>query len=247
MLFISCFLLFVVYLFFFVFFFKQKSAYELLISDWSSDVCSSDLDACLARIAALNHRLQAFQVVDADRARQAARAVDELLAAGTDLGPLMGVPIAVKDIIAVEGLPTSNGSKLPSEHLTGPEGPLVGQLKAAGCVILGKTRTVEFALGATGVNEARGTPWNPWDATVHRFPGGSSSGSAVAVAAGLFGFALGTDTGGSIRIPARFCGLFGHTTTIGLWQTAGAFPLSPTSDPIEIGRASCRERVCPYV
>src|SRR3546814_10095764 len=110
-------------------------------------------DACLARIAALNHRLQAFQVVDADRARQAARAVDELLAAGTDLGPLMGVPIAVKDIIAVEGLPTSNGSKLPSEHLTGPEGPLVGQLKAAGCVILGKTRTVEFALGAPGVNE----------------------------------------------------------------------------------------------
>src|SRR3546814_9102651 len=78
------------------------------ISDWSSDVCSSDLFV----------------------ARQAARAVDELLAAGTDLGPLMGVPIAVKDIIAVEGLPTSNGSKLPSEHLTGPEGPLVGQLKA---------------------------------------------------------------------------------------------------------------------
>lgn len=189
-------------------------------------------EACLARIAALNHRLQAFQLVDAERARQAARAVDGLLAAGTDLGPLMGVPLAVKDIIAVDGLPTSNGSKWPSEDLTGPEGPLVKQLKAAGCVILGKTKTVEFALGATGVNEARGTPWNPWDASVHRFPGGSSSGSAVAVAAGLCGFALGTDTGGSIRIPASFCGLFGHKTTVGLWPTSGVFPLSPTLDSI---------------
>ncbi len=189
-------------------------------------------EACLARIAALNGRLGAFQVVDAERARQAARAVDGLLAAGTDLGPLMGVTLAVKDIIAVDGLPTTNGSLYPTEHLTGPEGPLVGQLKAAGCVILGKTKTVEFALGATGVNEARGTPWNPWDAGTHRFPGGSSSGSAVAVAAGLCGFALGTDTGGSIRIPASFCGLFGHKTTVGLWPTKGAFPLSPTLDSI---------------
>src|SRR3546814_11983262 len=102
------------------------------ISDWSSDVCSSDLFV----------------------ARQAARAVDELLAAGTDLGPLMGVPIAVKDIIAVEGLPTSNGSKLPSEHLNGPEGPLVGQLKAAGCVILGK-RSEERRVGKECVSTCR--------------------------------------------------------------------------------------------
>jgi len=189
-------------------------------------------EACLARIAALNPKLDAFELVDAERARQAARGIDALYAAGTDLGPLMGVPLAVKDIIAVDGLPTTNGSRYPSAHITGPEGPLIHLLKAAGCIILGKTRTVEFALGATGVNEARGTPWNPWDSTVHRFPGGSSSGSAVAVAAGLCGFALGTDTGGSVRIPASFTGLFGHKTTVGLWPTTGVFPLSPTLDSI---------------
>ncbi|MEQ8815563.1 MAG: amidase [Thalassobaculum sp.] len=190
------------------------------------------VEACLARIAALNPRLNAFELVDGERARQAARGIDALYAAGTDLGPLMGVPLAVKDIIAVDGLPTSNGSLYPTAHLTGDEGPLIRQLKAAGCIVIGKTRTVEFALGATGVNEARGTPWNPWDAGVHRFPGGSSSGSAVAVASGLCGFALGTDTGGSIRIPASFTGLFGHKTTVGRWPTEGVFPLSPTLDSI---------------
>ncbi|NQW11945.1 MAG: amidase [Alphaproteobacteria bacterium] len=187
---------------------------------------------CLARIAALDPRLGAFQLVDGERALAAARAIDALLAAGTDLGPLMGVPIGMKDIIAVDGLPTTNGSLHPTEDLTGPEGTIVHRLKAAGCIIVGKTKTVEFALGATGVNEARGTPWNPWDAHSHRIPGGSSSGSAVATAAGLCGFALGTDTGGSVRIPACFNGLFGHKTTVGLWPTDGVFPLSPTLDSI---------------
>lgn len=189
-------------------------------------------EACLARIEALNPRLDAFQLVDGERALSAARAIDALLASGTDLGPLMGVPIGVKDIIAVEGLPTTNGSLHPSEDLTGPEGTIVHRLKAAGCIVLGKTKTVEYALGATGVNEARGTPWNPWDPHSHRIPGGSSSGSAVATASGLCGFALGTDTGGSVRIPACFNGLFGHKTTVGLWPTDGVFPLSPTLDSI---------------
>lgn len=189
-------------------------------------------EACLARIAALDPKLGAFQLVDGDRARTAAAALDALLASGIDLGPLMGVPIGVKDIIAVEGLPTTNGSLFETAHITGPEGTIVQRLKEAGCVILGKTKTVEFALGATGVNEARGTPWNPWDANIHRIPGGSSSGSAVATAAGLCAFALGTDTGGSIRMPASFCGLYGHKTTVGLWPTDGVFPLSPTLDSI---------------
>lgn len=192
----------------------------------------STTQACLDRIAALNPRLDAFQLVDGERALAAAAAIDALLAAGTDLGPLMGVPIGVKDIIAVEGLPTTNGSKHPSADLTGPEGTIIHRLKAAGCIVLGKTKTVEFALGATGVNEARGTPWNPWDAYNHRIPGGSSSGSAVATAAGMCGFALGTDTGGSVRIPACYNGLFGHKTTVGLWPTDGVFPLSPTLDSI---------------
>jgi len=189
-------------------------------------------EACLARIEALNPKLDAFQVVDAERARETAAAIDALLANGTDLGPLMGVAIGVKDIMAVDGLPTTNGSLYDTADITGPEGPIVQQFKQAGCIILGKTKTVEFALGATGVNEARGTPWNPWDNAVHRIPGGSSSGSAVATAAGLCGFALGTDTGGSVRIPAAFCGLFGHKTTVGLWSTEGVFPLSPTLDSI---------------
>lgn len=186
--------------------------------------------ACLERIEQLNPALDAFQQVGAERAIEQARAIDGLLASGTDLGALMGVPIAVKDIIAVEGFPTTNGSRYPSESLTGPEGELIKRLKRAGCVILGKTKTVEFALGATGVNEARGTPWNAWDAENHRIPGGSSSGSAVATAAGLCGFALGTDTGGSVRIPACYNGLFGHKTSMGLWPTNGIFPLSATLD-----------------
>ena len=108
----------------------------------------------------------------------------------------------------------------------------MSRLRRAGCVILGKTKTVEFAFGAVGTNAVRGTPRNPWDAEVERIPGGSSSGSAVAVAAGLCAFAVGSDTGGSVRLPAALCGVFGLKTTVGLWATDGVFPLSPTFDSI---------------
>ena len=195
----------------------------------SSEAATS---AYLDRIDALDKKLGAYQHVARQSALETAGAIDELLAAGTDLGPMMGVPIAIKDIYAVEGMPTTNGSLIETDHITGPEGTFVRGLKQAGCVILGKTKTVEFALGVTGVNEARGTPWNPWDASNKRIPGGSSSGSAVATAAGLCAFAMGSDTGGSIRIPACFNGLFGLKTSIGLWPTDGVFPLSPTLDTI---------------
>ena len=188
--------------------------------------------AALGRIEVLEPHLKAFECVDETRAINTAKSLDQLLANGTDLGPLMGVTIAVKDIIAVDGMPTTNGSNYSAAHLTLSEGTLIKQLRAAGCVILGKTKTVEFALGGTGINESRGTPWNPWDAKQHRIPGGSSSGSAVAVAAGLCGFALGTDTGGSVRIPACYNGLMGHKTTVGLWPTDGIFPLSATFDSV---------------
>lgn len=215
----------------------QKDYFEHGIAAYAQDLrdgtvtATAAMKACLARIAAYD-KLDAFQVVDGERALKAAKAIDALLASGIDLGPLMGVPVGVKDIIALDGLPTTNGSRMKSDHLTGPEGPVMHALKAAGCIPIGKTKTVEFALGATGVNEARGTPWNPWDAHTHRIPGGSSSGSAVATAAGLCGFALGTDTGGSVRIPACFTGIFGHKTTVGLWPTDGVFPLSPSLDSI---------------
>lgn len=187
---------------------------------------------CLERIEALNSKLQAWQHLDAEGALATANSLDQLLASGTDLGPLMGVPIGVKDIITVDGMPVTNGSLSETGHLNGPEGRLIKSLRQHGLVILGKTKTVEFALGATGVNEARGTPQNPWDLEQHRIPGGSSSGSAVATATGMCAFALGTDTGGSVRIPACYNGVFGHKTTLGLWPTDGVFSLSSTLDSI---------------
>ena len=188
--------------------------------------------AYLGRIAALEPLLGAFEYVAWDRAPAAARALDSLLAAGTDLGPLMGVPVAIKDLFTVEGMPTTAGSNLDVGALIGPEGSFVKALRKAGCVIVGKTKTVEFALGGAGTNAVRGTPWNPWDAATHRAPGGSSSGSAVATAAGLSAFAIGSDTGGSVRSPAAWCGVFGLKTTAGLWPTDGVFPLSRTLDTI---------------
>ncbi|MBT5263923.1 MAG: amidase [Rhodospirillaceae bacterium] len=209
------------------------------IATYAQDLRSGETSATavtrdfLDRIERLNPKLDAYQYVADEQAMAQAEAIDKHLAAGTDLGPLMGVPVAIKDIVAVDGMPTTNGSYYaPSIEVTGPEGTYVHRLKQAGCIILGKTKTVEFALGATGVNEARGTPWNPWDSHAHRTPGGSSSGSAVATASGLAAFGLGSDTGGSVRIPAAFNGLFGHKTSIGLLPTDGVFPLCPTLDTL---------------
>jgi aspartyl-tRNA(Asn)/glutamyl-tRNA(Gln) amidotransferase subunit A len=180
----------------------------------------------------LDPALGAFQHVAAERAIATARAMDQLLASGVDLGPLMGAPIAVKDLFAVNGMPTTAGSKLEVSDIIGDEGSFVKRLKKAGCVILGKTKTVEFAFGITGVSTPRGTPWNPWDARTQRLPAGSSSGSAVAVAAGLCAWAVGSDTGGSVRVPAALCGIFGLKTTFGLWPTDGVCPLAPNLDTI---------------
>lgn len=194
--------------------------------------CEAATRAYLDRIDAVDGRLGAYQHVSHDSALATARAMDALLAAGTDLGTLMGVPVAVKDLLVVDGMPTTAGSRLDiSDHL-GPEGPVVAGLRRAGCIILGKTKTVEFAFGVTGVSEPLGTPWNPWDAQVQRLPGGSSSGSGVATAAGLCAFAIGTDTGGSVRIPAALNGVFGLKTSIGRWATDGVFPLAPHLDTV---------------
>ncbi|OZI53643.1 amidase [Bordetella genomosp. 5] len=167
------------------------------------------VQAYLERIGQLDDQLRAYTHVDADSALRAAAGLDALLAGGIDLGPLMGVPVAVKDVLAVTGMPTRVGSDVEVDDLVGVEGGFVGRLRRAGCVILGKTQTVEFALGSAGTNYRRGTPRNPMDSLHYRVPGGSSSGSAVAVAAGLCAMAVGTDTGGSVRGPAAFCGIFG--------------------------------------
>jgi aspartyl-tRNA(Asn)/glutamyl-tRNA(Gln) amidotransferase subunit A len=197
--------------------------------------------AYLARIQALDPHFGAFELVDSANAIATARAHDRLLASGTDLGPLMGVPVGVKDIVAVKGAPTRAGSKLDVADLIGGEGAFVAALKRAGTVIVGKTKTAEFAIGRGGANAVRGTPKNPWARDDHVIPGGSSSGSGVAVAAGLCAFAIGSDTGGSVRLPATHCGIFGLKTTKGLWPTDGVFPLSPTLDTLGLLTASAAD------
>jgi aspartyl-tRNA(Asn)/glutamyl-tRNA(Gln) amidotransferase subunit A len=182
----------------------------------------------LERITGDGRVLDAFTCVDAEGALNAARAVDLHLAARTDLGPLMGVPIALKDLYATSGLPMTAGSRLDVADLVPPEGTIVRALKRGGAVVLGKTRTTEFAFGA--YNPTHATPRNPADRVTHRMPGGSSSGSAVAVAGGLCGLAFGTDTGGSVRQPAALCGVAGFKPTAGRLPMDGVFPLSPTFD-----------------
>ena len=189
------------------------------------------------QIERLDPHLGAFVHVDDGGAMETAGAVDQLLASGVDLGPLMGVPVAVKDIIAVSGMPTKAGSQVDVSDLIGSQGGFVNQLRRAGCVVLGKTATVEFALGAGP--HAAGTPWNPWNRDTHCLPGGSSSGSAVAAAAGLCAFALGTDTGGSVRIPAALCGVAGLKTTHGLWPLDGVLPAAPTFDTMGLFGGDC--------
>jgi aspartyl-tRNA(Asn)/glutamyl-tRNA(Gln) amidotransferase subunit A len=184
--------------------------------------------ACLDRIADENDLLEAFTFVAADAALAAARAVDLHLRARTDLGPLMGVPVALKDLYAASGMPMTAGSRVDIRDRVPAQGPIVDALKRAGAIVLGKTRTTEFAFGT--YNPTHPTPRNPSDRSTHRMPGGSSAGSAVALGAGLCAIAFGTDTGGSVRQPAALCGVVGFKSTTGRLSMDGVFPLSPTFD-----------------
>ncbi len=187
-------------------------------------------EAHLARIDALEPKLQAHTHVDHARARRHAEGIDALLAARVDLGPLMGMPVVLKDLYTVDGMPTTAGTSIDISDLVPPQGSFVRQLQRAGCVLLGKTRTVEFALG--GYNLKQGVPWNPCDAAVPRMTGGSSHGSAVAMAARTCGFSVGSDTGGSVRWPAALCGVVGYKASASRWACDGVFPLSPQFDSI---------------
>jgi len=192
---------------------------------------SEVVEHLLARAERLNPALDTFTLIARDRAMAAAQAADIALAAGEDWGPLHGIPLGVKDIIDVRGLETSAGSKVLADTVADTDATVVQALRRAGMICLGKTQTVKFAMGAPGVNRDYGTPHNPW-AQTHHVPGGSSSGSGVAVAAGLVPAALGTDTGGSVRIPASLCGTVGLKTTIGQVSRSGVFPLSSTLDSV---------------
>ena len=188
------------------------------------------VEALLERIARYDARLHAFVNVYADEARAAAAAADVARRAGHAVGPLHGIPVAVKDIVDIEGRVTTGGSKLWAERISPVTATLVKRMLAAGMIIVGKTHSVEFAMGSFGTNRHMGTPWNPWDAATHRAPGGSSSGTGVAVAARLAPWGIGTDTGGSVRIPSSWCGIVGLKTTIGRVSCEGVLPLSTTLD-----------------
>src|SRR5262245_3201705 len=188
------------------------------------------VDALLARIRRRDPALRAFiAVYDAD-ARLAAEAADKAIRSGHRIGPLHGVPIALKDLVDLQGRVTTGGSKVWAERVSPTTATLAQRLIAAGMIVLGKTHTVEFAMGSWGTNTHMGTPRNPWDLAVHRTPGGSSSGSGVAGSAGMAPVAIGTDTGGSVRIPAAWCGIVGLKVTAGRISTYGVLPLSSTLD-----------------
>ena len=188
--------------------------------------------AYLHRIAALDDRLHAFADVYRDSALAAAGGADRERSSGAAYGALHGLPIAIKDLLHIRGRITTAGSKSRPHGVAEETATAAERLFAAGMIPLGKTHMVEFAFGGWGRNAPMGAPWNPWDTRQHRVAGGSSSGSAVAVAAGLAPAAIGSDTGGSIRIPAALCGLTGFKPTYGLISLAGVFPLATTLDSL---------------
>ena len=179
-------------------------------------------DAALARLEAVNPLLNAFCLVAAERAREQAREAEIAVVKGEPLGPLHGVPVSVKDVLATRGLTTTGGSRLFADAVPEEDAIPVARLKAAGAVILGKTNTSEFGHKAVTENPLFGVTRNPWNP--ERTPGGSTGGGGAAVAAGVGPLALGTDGGGSVRIPAAFCGVFGLKPSFGRVPHAGGFP-----------------------
>ena len=188
------------------------------------------VETCLERIAARDSAINAFITVAADQAREQARVLDRERSSGLVRGPLHGVPISVKDIVAVRGTPTTAASKVRPLVDDVEDAPVVARLRAAGAVIVGKTNLHEFALGTTNEDSAFGAVHHPLD--LERSPGGSSGGSAASVLAGMALASIGTDTGGSIRIPAAACGLVGLKPALGEIPVDGVIPLSSTLDHV---------------
>ncbi|MDA0638158.1 amidase [Nonomuraea sp. MCN248] len=188
--------------------------------------------ASLDAVARLDPALNSFVGVDAGGALAAAREADRELAGGADRGPLHGIPVGVKDLVEVAGLPATMGSRHFTGYVPGADAACVTRLREAGAVIVGKTTTHEFAYGPTGDCSANGPSRNPWDPA--RMSGGSSGGSAAAVAAGLVPLAIGTDTGGSVRIPAALCGVAGFKPAYGAIPAGGVFPLARSFDHVGV-------------
>ena len=186
--------------------------------------------ALLQRIEHLQPKLHAFIRLDAEAAMAAARTAEAELAAGRSRGPLHGIPVGIKDIIDVAGLPSTGHSKILLDNIAKQDAVCVSKLRAAGAIILGKLSTHEFAIGGPSFDLPFPPARNPWNPRHH--PGGSSSGSGAGVASGMFPLALGTDTGGSVRNPASVCGIVGLKPTYGLVSRRGVFPLAFTLDHV---------------
>lgn len=209
-----------------------RSLHELSDGLSAGEFSSKDLVEHFARrIESLDPSLNAFRLPMLEQALQQAIAADRERAAGQSRGPLHGLPYVAKDLFDVASYPTTAGCPLLADNIAEQDSDVVRRLSEAGMVLLGKTNTVQFAYGGAGVNSQHGTPHNPWHA-VHHLPGGSSSGSAVAVASGMAPMGLGTDTGGSVRIPAALCGITGLKTTVGRISRAGVYPLSWSLDSV---------------
>lgn len=211
---------------------------ELDLTELSALVQSGDLgpveltNRVLDRIDERNDELHAFIGVTRDRALAEAAAAERELLAGESRGPLHGIPYAAKDLYDVAGESTGAGTRLLADNIAADDCTVVRKLNEAGMILVGKTHTVQFAFGGVGINHDTGTPVNPWRLDDPHVPGGSSSGSGVAVAAGLVPMALGTDTSGSVRIPASLCGITGLKTTVGRISRCGVYPLSRTLDSV---------------
>lgn len=202
-------------------------------SNFSSSSVTSVVADALDGVKSHDAELKALVSTLDETALSAARHADGVAAAGGTTGGLHGLPFVVKDIIDIAGQQTRSGSLTRAEQpLAEADAPVVAALRGAGAIPIAKTNTVEFAIGGWGTNETVGTPVNPWDLKTPRVPGGSSSGTGVLVGAGLVPAGLGTDTGGSVRIPAAFCGCVGLKTSIGLVSRAGVTPLSDTLDTV---------------
>ena len=197
----------------------------------NGDLSSIDLvEVCLKRIHKYNPTLNSFLSIITERAYKDAEISEKEIRQGIDRGPLQGIPFSIKDIIFAEGVRCTAGSKIMSNNISKIDATIVARMKNAGAIIIGTNNLNEFASGITGMNPHYGDSKNPWN--IDKISGGSSGGSAVAVATGMVPLSLGTDTGGSIRVPSSLCGVVGLKPTYGRISRYGVMDLAPSLDHV---------------